>query len=541
MKGRSLKLLSKVLAATMVLSAVSIGERPAPLTYAATAEQSDSSEVSGQETSGQNSNTKEYDQSGKCGDHATYTYDYETKKLTISGKGAVTVTAYSKVHDMKTHTFRDEIEHPIKEVVIGKGITKLEKELFQDCSDLKKVTLPSTLKSIGQECFFVCEKLSSVNFPKKLKTIGGLAFQATSLKKVSLPDSVTEVGRSAFCLNDKLKSVRFSKNIKILGEDVLLGCEKLSKVTLPAKLTRIDTKAFSGCTSLKKIKLPNTLKMVGEGAFSNCRRIKELTIPGGVKTFSDSALSENYGLRKVVNRSALKINLSQAEPGATWKVGKKKVNAVRAGETARAIAKTFHITYKLNGGKLAGKKVSSYTWGEKKVKLPAAKKDGYVFIGWKNIEGNFPDEVSDDPYFARELNYPMKNYALYAWYAKVSAEVSGDDLKIQLSTKRELPDKHFYLIEYADNKEMKNAGWTYSDDMNADGERITHRTDGDQDSVYIHGLEKGKTYYLKCYLGYDGDPDYDEEDLYDTYFESTMKEDPERVSLQTFYETEVTL
>ena len=481
-----------------------------------------------------------YSTEGSCGKNATYKYDTSTKTLTITGTGMAEIRKGSD--HTKYKSFYDIVSQGIKKVKVGEGITGLGKILFQSCEELEDISLPSTLKSIGEECFFCCEKLMSIKFPKKLKSIGTMAFQAVSLKKVILPDSVTQVDNAAFRYTD-IESIRFSKNMKKLSDEVVFYCENLKTVTLPEKLETIGKEAFSYCKSLKKIKLPKKLKTVKEEAFKECRCVKTLTIPKTVKTFEKSALYANHSLRKVVNHSSIKITLSHASKGLSWRVGKRKVKAVGAGKTAKAVPKKLKITYKLHGGKMKGKKTTTYQFGKQKLILPTPKKKGYVFTGWKDKEGNLEQqEVSVDPYFARTLTLPRINYTLHACYAKVSAKASGDDLKVQISTRRELPRDHYYLIEYADNKEMKNVHATYGDDVNVDTERITHSTDGDLDTVSIHGLEKGKTYYLRFRIIYESEPDYDDNKVYDSYFDTKVTTDREYIhSAGVFYKTKVKL
>ena len=380
------------------------------------------------------------------------------------------------------------------------------------------------------------------NFPKKLESIGTKAFWGVSLKKVILPDSVTKVGKEAFS-NADIESIRFSKNMKKLNDEVVSYCENLKTVILPEKLETIGKGAFSHCKYLKKIKLPKKLKTVKERAFEECRCVKTLTVPKTVKSFAENVLYANYGLRKVVNHSSLRITLSHTGKGLSWRVGTSKTAMVGAGKTAKAVAEKLKITYKLHGGKMKEKKTVTYQFGQQKLTLPTPEKKGYVFTGWKDRDGNLEhQEVSADPYFARTLVFPRTNYTLHACYAKVSAKVSGDDLKVQISTRRELPKQHYYLIEYADNKEMKNIHATYGDDVNVDTERITHRTDGDFDTVFIHGLKKGKTYYLRFRIIYEEDPEYDDNKLYDSFLDEKATTRRELIhSAGVFYKTKVKL
>ena len=130
-------------------------------------------------------------------ERTSFTYDTDTKTLTISGSGRIPSrdfdsegSAYSK--------FGFSVAE-VEKVVIQSGVTRIGKQAFYKFTNLTSVTIPNTVTEIRGRAFYKCYALSSVTLPKNLKTIGYNAFDyCTSLKSITIPASVTEIGDHAF-------------------------------------------------------------------------------------------------------------------------------------------------------------------------------------------------------------------------------------------------------------------------------------------------------------------------------------------------------
>ena len=99
-----------------------------------------------------------------------YSYDSEKKCLTISGKGAI--EDYKSHKDTPWCSYRDEIET----IIIEDGITKIGKNAFYGCKNLKKVTIGDSVECIGENAFWNCSKLDDVVIPASVKNIEQYAF-----------------------------------------------------------------------------------------------------------------------------------------------------------------------------------------------------------------------------------------------------------------------------------------------------------------------------------------------------------------------------
>lgn len=67
-----------------------------------------------------------------------------------------------------------------------------------------------------------------------------------------------------------------------------------------------------------------------------------------------------------MNNSNVSIALDTLKGKRKWYVGKKKVTKLKPGKTAKAVYKKYKIKYKLNGGKIVGKKPKVMSTGKRR-------------------------------------------------------------------------------------------------------------------------------------------------------------------------------
>ncbi len=111
-----------------------------------------------------------------CGDGVTWSYDAETKALSISYSGSGTGAMNN--YGMGQSCPWNDKKTDIKKVSIGSGVTSIGEQSFQSCSSLIEVTIPSSLTSIGDSAFAACGALSKVTIPHGVNNIGNAAFAA---------------------------------------------------------------------------------------------------------------------------------------------------------------------------------------------------------------------------------------------------------------------------------------------------------------------------------------------------------------------------
>ena len=206
--------------------------------------------------------------------------------LTISGNGAM--------------GDGDEVnnwDRNITEVIIKEGVTEIGKMAFYDCTELKKVTLPSTLKTIGYFAFGSCRTLPEIKLPENLTTIEYYAFDnCDSLREITIPKKVNYIDADAFeyCnvmenifvdpANTKYTSVDgvlFNKNKTVI---VKYPCGKQDKshYDIPEGVTEIGASAFCNAAWLDSVSIPDSVVTIRRNAFSLTAMEREGTVDGVV-------------------------------------------------------------------------------------------------------------------------------------------------------------------------------------------------------------------------------------------------------------------
>ena len=112
-----------------------------------------------------------------------------------------------------------EVEIP-KEVTINGivyQVTTIEKEAFDGCSKLKKVTIGREVKKIEKKAFANLPKLKKVSIGSKVKKIEKEAFKnCPNLKEIDVPNKTKSIGTEAFAKCDSLKKVEIGKGLYFL-------------------------------------------------------------------------------------------------------------------------------------------------------------------------------------------------------------------------------------------------------------------------------------------------------------------------------------
>ncbi len=170
---------------------------------------------------------------------------------------------------------------------------------FNECSTLKKVTLPNTLETINHGAFLRCTSLTEVEMPS-CKSIGFCAFQScTSLKTVALPKNLEYLGDSVFIYCSALTNITIPDKVTNKSNNLFKDCTSLSEVKIGSGITSIGTYAFQNCTSLQSITIPETVTTIGDYAFENCSALKSVSIPESVTSLGSGCFVDCTSLQTI--------------------------------------------------------------------------------------------------------------------------------------------------------------------------------------------------------------------------------------------------
>ena len=123
--------------------------------------------------------------------------------------------------------------------------------IFEFCSSLTSVTIPSSVTSISDFAFYTC----------------------TSLTSITIPNSVTSIDRYAFEYCSSLTSITIPNSVISIGEQAFRGCSSLTSITIPNSVTRIGGSAFSSCSGLTSVTFGSGIKAIYGYAFGECYKL----------------------------------------------------------------------------------------------------------------------------------------------------------------------------------------------------------------------------------------------------------------------------
>ena len=177
-------------------------------------------------------------------------------------------------------------------------------EYFQNCQNVKRITLPNSLENIGVCAFAFCQAQEFV-FPKMLKHIGDYGFGFSGITKAVLPDGLLSIGEEAFSCCEDLTEVELPNSITKICSNLFFGCNNLgfnenanglylgnsenpylvlfgvknkeiSSCEINEKTKFILDAAFMNCVNLRSIEIPNNITSMGSQVFKNCNNLQDV-------------------------------------------------------------------------------------------------------------------------------------------------------------------------------------------------------------------------------------------------------------------------
>lgn len=214
----------------------------------------------------------------------------ESKKgyytITVEGTGAMKSYKYGKCPWYKT-MYRERIS----KAVIEEGVTTVGQRVFEGCTSLEEVEIPSSVNRLVAFGFSDCTSLKSVKIPEGVDKIGTTTFGGCSaLENVELPSTLKSTGFNAFRDCISLKEISLPKGLIELNDGTFYGCKALSQAELPKCLEIIGDWAFA-YTNLKRADVPDRVTKIGENAYCFCQELEAIVIPEFVEEIGRDAFA----------------------------------------------------------------------------------------------------------------------------------------------------------------------------------------------------------------------------------------------------------
>ena len=222
-----------------------------------------------------------YDMGGKCGDNLTWSYDTDTKALTIEGTGDM----YDYGYDGAPWA---QVNSSILSVSLPDGLTGIGSNAFRGCSSLTSITIPNSVNEIGSYAFNECSSITSVTLSNQITNIGRDVFcDCYSLRSITIPNSVTNIGEGSLARCYALTTIIIPNSVTSIERNAFVSCYNLTSVSIGNSVTSIGESAFRECSSLTSITIPNSVTSIGDRAFEDCSSLTSITIPNSVTRIGD--------------------------------------------------------------------------------------------------------------------------------------------------------------------------------------------------------------------------------------------------------------
>ena len=218
----------------------------------------------------------------------------------------------------------------LKSVTIGQNVGTIKGYAFYGCTGLTSITIPGNVEIVYGNAFEGCSGLTSVTLEAGIRQIDGYVFSdCTRLSEIKIPDTVTTIGLGAFYNCTSLSTVTIGSGVTSIEDNTFYKCpitsltnrstvtpkieyiraiydkdENKESPTIGGIYTSIGEGAFMG-TGVKTVVIPANITSIGYQAFDSCKGLAEITIPGTVKRIERGAFYNCTSLSKVTINSGV--------------------------------------------------------------------------------------------------------------------------------------------------------------------------------------------------------------------------------------------
>lgn len=238
---------------------------------------------------------------GSCGTCCTYSYDTETRVLTISGTGELEL--------LPKEGLTKNYGAIVDKVVITYGITSIAASAIANLKAFSEITIPETVRSIGGKNFY-STKMTRLNIP----SIGWwCGLELNGQYSIPFNNSNSPI-TSVFVDNgegySEITDIVIPQDCKEIKNYQFYRFRNIKSVDL-ANVQIVNPNAFSGCTALREVKANDKIAMY-TGAFSTCTSLSEVRLYGNeMSTIYNSLPADNADLRIIVPQSILQNYLGE--------------------------------------------------------------------------------------------------------------------------------------------------------------------------------------------------------------------------------------
>ena len=192
------------------------------------------------------------------------------------------------------------VDENVEEFDVPEGVVNIYHRCFEDCNQLRRVSLPSTLKRIGKRAFCSCASLKEISIPESVYTIEEEAFMyCSSLEHITLPPEIIEIPPRLFSHCRSLQSISLPAYVRTIYSEAFRRCYSLEQIKTNNRLEIIYDKAFEDCRSLKEFIMPETVEKCTVGMFNGCHSLQHIHFSSQINDFGGSCCYECWNIGQI--------------------------------------------------------------------------------------------------------------------------------------------------------------------------------------------------------------------------------------------------
>lgn len=181
---------------------------------------------------------------------------------------------------------------------IAHGTESIDSNAFQNCKELRKLTIPASITRINANAFKDVAGLSVISFTGTLLQWMLIRHEAlincshelwinySLLEEIEIPAEISTIGKNVFYYCKGIKSVKFHNDIKHIEESAFNKSSLPGALKLPEGLETIGTYAFLSCIELKSVHIPASVTKIGDKAFLYCSSLTDINVDHHNKIYS---------------------------------------------------------------------------------------------------------------------------------------------------------------------------------------------------------------------------------------------------------------
>lgn len=203
----------------------------------------------------------------------------------------------------------------MKELILPISCITVESNSFYGCTNLEAIYLGQKIEKIDGDNFSGCKNLSVIDVNAgnaKYKSIDGVLYTTDgNLVKYPVgrrgnefivPNDVTCIGLHAF-EEATIETIKLPNELIAIGSSAFADCKNLRNIVIPNNVETIGYMAFWGCTNLYSILMPESLSKIESGTFDHCINLREFTIEKNVQEIAEDAFDNCTSLQKYIVNS----------------------------------------------------------------------------------------------------------------------------------------------------------------------------------------------------------------------------------------------